>query len=189
MRYFDCDGIQNYCGNAARSLPLVLGVNKIRFAVKVGNELIPAFSWKDEEGLYATIIEVQEFKELEAGVLYWVFVGNFHEVKVSSSGEFLLAKEKAKEWAKIESKRSPIYSFILAECDKKAKVRVIEEFGEETASCCSSASVVTKVMNTLYLQRKNFVLQYLGGTFFTHLQNVRTPSLVTVRGKCEISQV
>jgi diaminopimelate epimerase len=186
MRYFDCDGTPNYCGNAARSLPLVLGVSRVRFSVKVGNRLIPSFSWRDKEGLFATTIKVQKFKEERAGDLYWAFVGNFQKIKISSSEEFRLAKENAKKWAKMEKKRPPIYSFVLVECEEKAKVRVIEEFGEETASCCSSASAVTKVMNTLYPQRNNFVLQYPGGTFFTRLHNARTPSFVTLKGKCEI---
>lgn len=187
MRYFDCDGVQNYCGNAARSLPLVLGVGKIGFVIEVGNESVPALSWVCEEGLYATIIEVQKFKELEPGVLFWGFVGNFQKVRVSSFEEFQLAKENAGKWAKTERKRPPIYSFVLIEDDRKAKVRVIEEFGEETASCCSSASVVTKVMNRLHPQTKDFVLQYPGGTFFTHIHNsLRTRSLVTLKGKCEI---
>jgi diaminopimelate epimerase len=186
MRYFDCDGVQNYCGNAARSLPLVLGVNGIRFTVAVKDTLIPMFSWKDEEGFYATSLKIQEFKELRRGESYWAFVGNFQKVKISSFGEFQLAKKIAKRWAKMEGSRPPIYSFVLVECETRAKVRVIEEFGKETASCCSSASVVTKVMSILNPQRKDFVLQYAGGTFFTHLHNSRMPSLVTLRGECEI---
>ena len=172
MRYYDCDGFQNFCGNAARVLPFVLDVKKISFSEELTDgTLVPVFSWKEDD-LYAIILNIQSFEELGNG-LFWAYVGNYQMVFLCDSVDFRYAKETAKRWREVfekeSSQRPPNCSFVLAESPTKARVRVIEDFGGETLSCCSSASVVTKVMNVVFPESKEFTLEYKGGCFQTRL--------------------
>jgi hypothetical protein len=180
MQYWDCDGEQNYCGNAVRSFPFVLGIDKIGFFIEVKGELIPAFAWKEGD-LCCTMIEVQKFRKLSRKS-FKAYVGNYQLVTLSSSDEFELADRITKKWSKLYKGRPPIFSFVKVEGDD-VSVRVIEEFGSETMSCCSSASVVTKVLNFLNPEKRDFKLNHPGGTFRTHFHNLIACDIVTIKGE------
>lgn len=184
LKYFDNNGSENFCGNALRSLPLVLNKANVSVTVNLGgiNYLYHAYKRDD---LFATRIRILQFKKL-SDKQYSAYVGNRQLLTIVDSLDFDVRKEVEK-LSKLF--RNVTYVFVKIDDKDLASIRVFEENVGETMSCCSSASTVTRLMWKLFGEYA-MKLKYRGGIFSTvFFPNVGGDnSLVEVSGECKVER-